>query len=98
MEKLEYELAKAVADTVATFARHNYWKDKLYQKIKGRESLDEAEILVAAVNSKAYQLGIYVCPVGSNWCVPCSKESAEKYIKEYDDIWKDYINWQWNQR
>jgi len=98
MENIEYELAKAVADTVATFARHKYWSEKLYRKLPSREDLDEAEIMVAAVNSKAYQLGIYVCPIGSSWCVPCSKEGAEKYIKEYNDIWKDYINWQWEQR
>ena len=54
--------------------------------------------MLAAVNSKAYQLGIYVCPIGSSWCVPCSKEGAERYIKEYNDIWKDYVDWQWSQR
>lgn len=96
--KLEYRLAMKVAYSTAVLFRHKYWTRKLYRKLPGRENLDEAEIMVACMNSVAYNLGIYVAPIGSAWALPCLKEDAEKYIKRYDDIWEDYKEWQLNER
>lgn len=96
---LEYELTIKMADTMATIARHKYWSEQLYKKrLPKRKDLDMAEILTAISNSVAFNLGIYVRPMGSVWASPCTKEKAEEYLNTYKDIWEDYVKWQWEQR
>jgi len=88
---------ETIGYVVAKLSRYSYWRDQLYRKLKGRENIDRAEIETAFLNKVLFENGIYTASLIS-WTNLVSKDESEKYLKKYDDIWKDYINWQWSQR
>ena len=80
------------------FGRHRFFTDKLWQKVKGFEYADEAEILNYFMIAELYNKGLYYCGVGSSWGSPCDKEMCEQYLSKFEVIGKAYRDWCISQR
>ena len=68
------------------------------EKVKGFKDADEAEILNYFMIAELYSKGLYYCGIGTSWGTPCSKETCEQYLSEFEAIKEAYRDWCIKQR
>lgn len=98
----EYAIEE-IADFVVRLSRYSYWNDELWRKrVKAHKKDDKAEVQNAYLIKTLYAHGIYCTPCGcafiNQWKGDDAKERTEKFLKQYEDIFTDYVKWQYEQR
>lgn len=87
-----------VFDTVAMLSRHIYFADQLWRKLPGREDTDRATVETAFLRYRLSGIDIFTMPRGCTWGAITTKENCEDNLQEFNDIWKDYGKWCYEQR
>lgn len=84
---------------IARLSRYEYFKKKLWKKVKGFKKKDEAEVIIAFASALLRNKDIYTRPCGCAWCSFDGKqEDLEGYFKEYQPVFEDYGKWCMSQR
>ena len=93
-ERQLQELIDVIFRSVAKLSRHRYFANELWTRLGKWDHNDKADIQAAFVSKCIYEsIDIPLCPVGISWAVITDDKSAEEYHHQYDDLWKDYIEW-----
>mgnify|MGYP001772275474 CR=1 FL=1 len=98
-----------IATTIALLTRHEYWSKSLWKTREATKdkykNYDVAEVHNAFLALRLKKCCIYTTPVGMCWAHNVSGindvEKAEKvddYYSDYEDLFKDYRDWQYEQR
>lgn len=70
-----------VNNVISKLNRHKFFKD--------RDMREWMPFIAYAL----YEKGIYVHPVGKSWCSETTKENAEKYIDDNEQLFEEYGKW-----
>lgn len=99
------ECIKHFIDMAGIFGHYDFFTKKLWKKVKGYESADEAEVIAAFLHWwTRFQYGFNTMPVGSGWCgsyPSCYKEDDEcyeDYIRDWMPLFIAYSQWCSEQR
>lgn len=92
-----------IADFVVRLSRYSYWNKELWRKrVKAHKDDDKAEVQNAYLVKMLYGYGIYCTPCGcafvNVWKGDDAKETAKEFLERYEDIFADYVEWQYEQR
>ena len=98
-----------IATTIALLTRHEYWSKNLWKTREATKdkykNYDVAEVHNAFLALRLKKCGIYTTPVGMCWAHNVSgindvekAENVDDYYSEYEDLFKDYRDWQCEQR
>ena len=98
-----------IATTIALLTRHEYWSKSLWKTREATKdkykNYDVAEVHNAFLALRLKKCGIYTTPVGMCWAHNVSgindvekAENVDDYYSDYEDLFKDYHDWQYEQR
>ena len=98
-----------IATTIALLTRHEYWSKSLWKTREATKdkykNYDVAEVHNAFLALRLKKCGIYTTPVGMCWAHNVSgynndekSEKVDDYYSDYEDLFKDYRDWQYEQR
>lgn len=97
--KKEEDLIKTLFYQIAILSHYDYFKKKLWKKVKGFKKKDEAEVIIAFASALLRNKGIYTQPCGCAWCsFDWKQEDLEDYFKDYKPVFEDYNKWCMAQR
>lgn len=95
----EEDLIQTLFYQIAILSHYDYFKKKLWKKVKGFKKKDEAEVIIAFASALLRNKGIYTQPCGCSWCsFDWKQEDLEDYFKEYKPVFEDYGKWCMAQR
>ena len=99
VKQKEEDLIQTLFYQIAILSHYDYFKKKLWKKVKGFKKKDEAEVIIAFASALLRNKGIYTQPCGSSWCsFDWTQEDLEDYFKEYKPVFEDYGKWCMAQR
>lgn len=70
-----------LVNKIALLNRHAFFKNK------------DMEEWMPFISLWLYYRGVYVRPIGSDWCHEVSKESADEYINQNQHLYDEYAKW-----
>ena len=99
-KKKEEGMVSTLVNQFAELSRYDFFKKRLWKKVKGFKNWDEAEIVIAFATARLKNLGIYTRPCGIGWSsfVDWTKEGVEEYLKDYQPVFEAYSKWCMSQR
>lgn len=99
VKQKEEDLIQTLFYQIAILSHYDYFKKKLWKKVKGFKKKDEAEVIIAFASALLRNKGIYTQPCGCSWCsFDWKQEDLEDYFKEYKPVFEDYGKWCMAQR
>lgn len=99
VKQKEEDLIKTLFYQIVILSHYDYFKKKLWKKVKGFENKDEAKVIIAFASALLRNKGIYTQPCGCAWCsFDWKQEDLEGYFKEYQPVFEDYGKWWMSQR
>jgi hypothetical protein len=99
VKQKEEDLIQTLFYQIAILSHYDYFKKKLWKKVKGFKKKDEAEVIIAFASALLRNKGIYTQPCGCAWCsFDWKQEDLEDYFKEYQPVFEDYGKWCMAQR
>lgn len=99
VKQKEEDLIQTLFYQIAILSHYDYFKKKLWKKVKGFKKKDEAEVIIAFASALLRNKGVYTQPCGSAWCsFDWKQEDLEDYFKEYKPVFEDYGKWCMAQR
>lgn len=98
--KKEKDMVHTLFNQFAELSRYDFFKKRLWKKVKGFKNRDEAEIVIAFATARLKNLGIYTRPCGISWSSfsDWTKEDVEEYLKDYQPVFEAYNQWCMSQR
>lgn len=100
-----YECAQWFTELVGYFGHYAFFTEKLWRKIEGFETTDEAEVICAFIQMWfRYRYGWQDMPVGCAWTrstpTVYTEEDAlfSEYIKQFQPVFIAFQNWKIKQR
>lgn len=99
-KKKETDMVHTLFNQFAELSRYDFFKKRLWKKVKGFKKWDEAEIVIAFATARLKNLGIYTRPCGIGWSsfIDWTKEDVEEYLKDYQPVFEAYSKWCMSQR
>lgn len=96
----EEDMVRTLFYQFAELSRYDFFKKRLWKKVKGFKNWDEAEIVIAFATVRLKNLGIYTRPCGISWSSfsDWTKEDVEEYLKDYQPVFEAYSKWCMSQR
>lgn len=99
-KKKETDMVHTLFNQFAELSRYDFFKKRLWKKVKGFKNWDEAEIVIAFATARLKNLGIYTRPCGIGWSsfIDWTKKDVEEYLKDYQPVFEAYSKWCMSQR
>ena len=95
----DLEIAEWFFDLVGVFNHYGFFREKLWNKVKGFEKTDEAEIKVMFMHLWFHhKFGYWTTTCGSGWFAELGEECCDEDYKEFQPVVDAYIEWVGQQR